>query len=73
MPEGRYGDGKTEIIKQKDEMMFFRSRGCEDRSSVAAFNCYIQILKKQTGWLFRLLDRVWRPSTARAAAVVHTE
>ena len=73
MSEGRYGDGKTEIIKQKDEMMFFRGRGCEDRSSVAAFNCYIQILKKQTGWLFRLLGRVWRPSTARAAAVVHTE
>lgn len=41
MPEGRYGDGKTEIIKQKDEMMFFRGRGCKDRSSVAAFNCYI--------------------------------
>ena len=73
MPEGRYGDGKTEIIKQKDEMMFFRGRGCKDRSSVATFNCYIQILKKQTGWLFRLLGRVWRPSTARAAAVVHTE
>ena len=34
-------NGKTEIIKQKDEMMFFRGRGCEDRSSVAAFNCYI--------------------------------
>ena len=34
-------DGKTEIIKQKDEMMFFRGRGCEDRSSVATFNCYI--------------------------------
>ena len=41
MPKGRYGDGKTEIIKQKDEMMFFRGRGCEDRSSVATFNCYI--------------------------------
>ena len=32
-------DGKTEIIKRKDRMMFFRGRGCEDRSSVAAFNC----------------------------------
>ena len=37
----KFEDGKTEIIKQKDEMMFFRGRGCEDRSSVAAFNCYI--------------------------------
>ena len=44
--EGRYGDGKTEITKQKDEMMFFRGRGCEDRSSVAAFNYYILILNK---------------------------
>ena len=33
--------GKTEIIKQKDRMMFFRGRGCKDRSSVAAFNYYI--------------------------------
>ena len=38
---GGFKDGKIEIIKQKDEMMFFRGRGCEDRSSVAAFNCYI--------------------------------
>ena len=39
--ERKREDRKTEIIKQKDEMMFFRGRGCEDRSSVAAFNCYI--------------------------------
>ena len=46
MPEGRYGDGKIGFRGQKDKKTFCGSRGCKDRSSVAAFNYYILILNK---------------------------